>query len=49
MYVKIKDWQGEWKEVEDKFRAIEKDIKHFGMTMPDFGKYQQIRRKLQKN
>ena len=46
LYGRIKDWQIEWKEVEQKFNQIEKDIKHFGMAMPDFNAFNRIRQKL---
>lgn len=46
IYGKIKDWQAEWNEVEDKFKAIEADIKHFNMRMPEFKSYKQIKKNL---
>ena len=48
LYARIKDWQIDWKEVEDKYKQIEKDIQHFGMKMPDFYTYNNIKQKLQK-
>jgi hypothetical protein len=48
LYSRIKDWQGEWREVEQKFEAISKDIAHFGMRLPDFGAFRQIKQKLER-
>ena len=46
IYGRIKDWQIEWKDVEEKYKAIENDIKHFGMKMPEFKGYRSIKQKL---
>jgi hypothetical protein len=48
LYGKIRDWQGEWAEVEAKFTAIESDIRHFGMKMPEFKGYHTIKQRLGK-
>ena len=48
VYGRIKDWWGEWKEVEGKFDAIKADIRHFNMEMPPFHTYNDIKSTLQR-
>ena len=48
LYLRIKDWQVSWRQVEQKYHAIQADIKHFSMKSPDLSGYLAIVKKVER-
>lgn len=43
IYHRLKDWQINWSELQNKVKNCITDCEHFGMKVPDMGGYERVK------